>query len=170
MGTNERKRRMFIKQAVIIVLGLAVLAYAGWHFLKVTAEAELLKVQFQTASGSRTAEFKLEIASSLAERKKGLMYRKTLAPLGGMIFVFPREENHSLWMKNTFVSLDMVFLDSGMKVVGVLENVPVLNEEQRKIPSPSLYVIELPAGTAKAHGITSGATLIISKGKLPRGV
>ena len=62
-------------------------------------------------------------------------------------------------MKNTFLSLDMVFVSRDGRVVGVLEDVPPLNEERRTVGAESLYVLEFAAGTMRKHGVTSGATV-----------
>jgi uncharacterized membrane protein (UPF0127 family) len=87
------------------------------------------------------------------------MYRRSLAEDAGMIFVFPEERNHSFWMKNTYIPLDMVFVDKDMKVVGLLSDVPPLNLAPRTVGKPSLYVLEFAAGTMKRYGVGEGATL-----------
>jgi uncharacterized membrane protein (UPF0127 family) len=79
------------------------------------------------------------------------------APDRGMVFVFPSEQVNSFWMKNTILSLDMLFLDRDMRVVGILERVPPQNEEPRVVDGKSQYVIELGSGVAAANGITVGA-------------
>ena len=87
------------------------------------------------------------------------MYRRSLAKDAGMIFVFPEERENSFWMKNTYISLDMVFVGRDMKVVGVLHDVPPLNELPRSVSKPSMYVVEFAAGTMKRLGIGEGALL-----------
>ena len=87
------------------------------------------------------------------------MYRKEMAKTDGMIFVYPNQSNQNFWMKNTYIPLDMVFVQQDWKVAGVLHDVPVLNTEPRKIDKPSLYVIELNSGTAKEQGIKEGSVL-----------
>jgi uncharacterized protein len=87
------------------------------------------------------------------------MYRKTLAERAGMLFIFPSERQNTFWMKNTYLSLDMVFADKSGRVVGVLEDVPPLNEEPRSVGAQSLYVLEFAAGTARKYGILVGSTM-----------
>ena len=101
----------------------------------------------------------LEVAQTPQEKASGLSYRSYLAPNKGMLFVFEDETNHSFWMNNTFIPLDMIFMNSAMTVVGTLENVPVNNAIIRKIDQNSKYVIEVNAGFVKKHNIHIGQTL-----------
>jgi hypothetical protein len=70
-------------------------------------------------------------------------------------------------MKNTFISLDMIFVSSDWRVVGVLKNVPPLTEDRRSVNAPSQYVLEFAAGTAESHAIQPG-TKVMVKGALPQ--
>jgi hypothetical protein len=87
-------------------------------------------------------------------------------PNHGALFTFVGEEIRSFWMKNTFISLDMVFVSADMKVVGVLENVPPLTEDARSVETPTKYVLEFVAGRAKQSGIVVGSSLIVT-GQVP---
>ena len=84
------------------------------------------------------------------------MYRKQLNDNHGMVFVYAKEDHQVFWMKNTYIPLDILFLDEHLKVVGILEDVPVMNEEPRDPGVNSQYVIELNAGTAKRLGLKLG--------------
>ena len=159
---------MNLKQLVLVLIALALMGLAVRYVLNSYKEADLVHMRFRSIDGRLSPEFKLEVARNASARAKGLMYRKALPELGGMFFAFTREEQHSFWMKNTYVSLDLVFLDSALKVVGVLSEVPVLSDEARKINAPSLYVVELPAGSAKRFGIAPGSLAEV-KGQVPRG-
>lgn len=94
------------------------------------------------------------------------MFRKSLGAQEGMVFVFPNDEDHSFWMKNTYIPLDMVFVSKEMRVVGILPDVPPLTEEPRSVGFPSRYVLEFAAGAMKASGIATGAHVTID-GTLP---
>lgn len=171
MGTNERRRRASRRQFVGLLVLLALAIGAFLLYQEYYEDASKLRASFVLTNGAETPRLKLEIASTPAERQKGLMYRQpgSLDSDEGMIFVFPRMELHSFFMKNTYLSLDMVFIDRDFKVVGILHDVPILNEAPRSVSRESQYVIELLAGTAKRLGISEGATLKLH-GPLPQGV
>lgn len=121
---------------------------------------------FMNETGAKSSRFHLEVRSNDGERALGLMYRRSLAADAGMIFVFPDERENSFWMKNTYIPLDMVFVDSGMKVVGIIEHVPPLNELPRSVEKLSMYVLEFAAGTMSKHSIVVGSRLEL-EGPLP---
>lgn len=98
----------------------------------------------------------VEVAAAPQERMRGLMFRESLAPDHGMVFVFPDDDTHPFWMKNTYLSLDMIHIDKELSVVGVIANAEPLSEDQRKIDVPSRYVVEVIAGYATEHGIVEG--------------
>lgn len=99
------------------------------------------------------ATFSVEIASTDEERQKGLMFRKSLKEDSGMIFLFNSEADHTFWMKNTYIPLDMIFIDSDMNVVGIFKNAVPLSEETISIGRASRYVLEINAGLSDKSGI-----------------
>jgi uncharacterized membrane protein (UPF0127 family) len=107
-----------------------------------------------TASGPQ--RFEVEVARNDADRQQGLMFRRSLAPDHGMLFDFERREPVSMWMKNTYISLDMLFIRPDGTIARVAENTEPLST--RVIPSgePVLSVLELAAGTARRLGIKAG--------------
>ena len=110
------------------------------------------------------ATLTLEIARTEAQRERGLMFRRSLPPHTGMIFLFERDEQIGFWMKNTLIPLDMVFIASDGTVRRVFANVAVVpaNTPDDRIPqeqSQARYVIELPAGEAAGDGIAAGVKL-----------
>jgi uncharacterized membrane protein (UPF0127 family) len=140
------------------------LVFAALVLCAVSACAQSSKLptvegRFVSGAGADTPPFRLEVCSNDGERAMGLMYRRSIAPDAGMIFVFPEERQNSFWMKNTYISLDMVFVSRDMKVVGILHNVPPLNELPRAVGKPSMYVLEFAAGTMKRYGVEEGALL-----------
>ncbi len=105
---------------------------------------------------ARTLRVQVEIVKSEKDRAKGLMYRKELGAHKGMLFIFDSEEIQSFWMKNTYIPLDMIFINKKMEVVGVIENASPMTTNSRSVSNPSIYVVEVNAGYAKQYGITRG--------------
>ncbi len=109
--------------------------------------------------GSR---IKLELAITDQERADGLMFRDQLAADSGMLFIFDRDERWPFWMKNTFIPLDLVWLDAAGKVVFVRADVQPCRADpcvSYSSPRPARVVLEVNSGYAKAHGIVPGAEL-----------
>ena len=107
-------------------------------------------------SDSGTHRFAVELALTPEERERGLMFRKSLADHTGMLFVFERPDVWTMWMKNTPLSLDMLFLDPG-GIIRRIEHDTVPNSSTL-IDSPrnTLYVLELRTGIARRLGIRVG--------------
>ncbi len=165
MGTNERKKTANVKQAAFLIVVVATLAVAVVAYARSLGKTESVRVSFVNHTGAVSGIFSLEVAAEEATRAKGLMFKKAgeVPEKGGMLFVFPQEKKQMFYMKNTYIPLDMVFIDRGMKVVGVLENVPVLNDTPRGVDAKSQYVIELLGGTAKKYDIKAGTSVQFSE-------
>ena len=97
-----------------------------------------------------------EIAREPADTERGLMYRMAMPEERGMIFSLGERKEHVFWMHNTCIPLDMLFVDDDGLIVGILENVPTLNEEERTVGCPSRWVIETNAGWSRRHGVRAG--------------
>lgn len=108
------------------------------------------------------AVFALELARTPEQIAQGLMFRESLAPSSGMVFLFDAPEPRSFWMKNCHFPLDMVFTLADGIVVDVLANVPPCEADPcPSYPSraPADTVVELTGGEAKRHGVVPGARL-----------
>lgn len=116
--------------------------------------AEIQPLEIVTKSGVQM--FSVELAKTEEERTIGLMYRKELADGRGMLFDFSPEQQVSMWMKNTFISLDMIFIRADGRILRIAENTEP--QSTRIIPSGGLAkgVLEVIAGTAKKYGIAPG--------------
>jgi uncharacterized membrane protein (UPF0127 family) len=84
------------------------------------------------------------------------MYRRSLPEEQGMLFEWRDESPRSFWMHNTCIPLDMMFIALDGTILGVAEEVPVLNDEPRGIPCPSAMVLEVNAGFTRSHGVKPG--------------
>lgn len=114
------------------------------------------KGQVSTQSDSGPVTFQVELAQTPVERQVGLMFRRQMDELVGMLFVFDAMSVHSFWMRNTYLPLDMLFIDDAGVVVGIVENAEPLTESPRTVGKPSQYVLELNAGTCRRLGIRAG--------------
>lgn len=103
----------------------------------------------------------VEVAATDPMRERGMMWRKELADGNGMLFVFPTEEEHSFWMRNTLIPLDMIFIDSKQAIVGIAENAPPRSLVSRTVGAPSKYVLEVPGGWCQKVGVRSGLRVVL---------
>ena len=116
------------------------------------------KVIIATREG-RDVTFAVEIADTPAKRELGLQYRRELPTDRGMIFLFPGESDHSFWMKNTFIPLDMIFINRDHKIVGIVEQAVPFSTDARVVSAPSLYVLEINGGLSRRYGFRAGDTV-----------
>ena len=102
----------------------------------------------------------VEIADDQAEQTKGLGGRACLSKNAGMLFSFDRPGNYSFWMKGMRFNIDIVWLDTDRRVVGVKRNLsPASYPKTYDSPKPAQYVLELPAGQAAELGLKEGASV-----------
>lgn len=106
----------------------------------------------------RSVRVYVEVADTPELRERGLMYRTELDADKGMIFLWAAADIHAFWMKNTYIPLDMMFIHKH-NVVGIVENAEPQTETPRFVDAPSDAVLEVPAGTAARHGITTDWSL-----------
>ena len=113
------------------------------------------RVVVETRAGARHP-VAVELARTDAERARGLMWRTSLAPDAGMLFLFDESEVHSFWMQNTLIPLDMIFIDDGGRIVGIVARAAPQTTTGRSVDAPSRYVLEVNGGWAEAHGLSAG--------------
>lgn len=106
---------------------------------------------------------KLLVADSGNEREVGLMYRQHLEDDEGMIFVFDENRVAKVWMKNTYIPLDVVFLDENNTVSKTIENAEPKNTDLMSSDKPIRYFIELNAGEVSKHMLVVGDRIEIKK-------
>ena len=100
--------------------------------------------------------FSVEMATTEEEKTTGLMYRKELAEGKGMLFDFSPEQEVSMWMKNTYIPLDMIFIRADGRILRIAENTEPLSTKIIPSRGPAKGVLELIAGTAQKYGIAPG--------------
>jgi len=110
----------------------------------------------EIATKNGVVVFNVELAVTPEEHAKGLMYRKEVPQGYGMLFDFGHDQELSFWMKNTYVSLDMIFIRGDGRILRIAENTEPLST--RIVPSegPARAVLEVVAGTARKLGIAPG--------------
>jgi len=101
----------------------------------------------------------LEVASTPAAMERGLMYRTSLPESSGMLFVFPEDADHSFWMKNTLIPLDMLFIARDGRIVGIHPGAVPLSTASISVGAPSALVLEVNGGWTARHGIRAGDRL-----------
>jgi uncharacterized membrane protein (UPF0127 family) len=99
----------------------------------------------------------VEVAATEDARTRGLMWRADLPPGKGMLFLFPEERVQSFWMRNTLISLDMIFISSQKRVVGIAEQAEPRTLTPRSVGVPSQFVLEVPGGWSQMVGVTRGS-------------
>ncbi len=108
----------------------------------------------------------LELASTPEERRQGLMFRPSMAADRGMLFVFNREGLPGIWMKNTLIPLDLLYLNKRGEIVDIIENAEPCKVEDcptYKPTKPAVAVLEVAAGVVEAHNLKAGDVLIFSR-------
>jgi uncharacterized protein len=150
---------MSVKVSVSMIrrLACAALVVAGGALLMLYPTARAAEQQtVEIASKTGVHVFSVELAVTEDERAHGLMFRRSVPEFYGMLFDFKRDQPVSMWMKNTYVSLDMIFIQSDGRIRHIAENTET--ESEKIIPSggPVRAVLEVVAGTAKKLGIEPG--------------
>jgi uncharacterized membrane protein (UPF0127 family) len=111
-------------------------------------------------SASGPHRFTVEVAATPAQMEQGLMFRRHLAPDAGMIFDFKRPTDAEMWMKNTLIPLDMLFVDAEGRIVNIHQRAVPQSTEAIGAVAPVRAVIELNGGTAARLGIRPGDRVI----------
>lgn len=144
--------------AYILRMQLARIA-ASLFFALLLAAAPLRAAQLKSleiVSKSGVHVFSVEIAETPAEREKGLMFRKQLPDGQGMLFDFESEQSVAMWMKNTYIPLDMMFIRGDGRIARIAENTTPLSTATIPSGASVRAVLEVAGGTAARLGIAPG--------------
>jgi uncharacterized membrane protein (UPF0127 family) len=144
---------LMMRRLVCTILALA----AGAYLVVLLPGARGAEQQtLEIASKTGVHVFSVELAVTDEERERGLMFRRSVPEFTGMLFDFKRDQEVTMWMKNTYVSLDMIFIQSDGRIRRIAENTET--ESLKIIPSggPVRAVLEVAAGTARKLGIGPG--------------
>ena len=163
---EKSNRNMYLIALLMVTVGLLL------YFLmkpdvqsESTMQTEPLEIPFsgqgellfigQSASDT-LAVIEIEIADDDLKRARGLMYRKSIPEMGGMLFIHETEQIQSFWMKNTYIPLDIIFVNSEKIIVTIHPNTRPLKEWSYASTQPSQYVVEVNAGFCNRHHISTG--------------
>jgi uncharacterized membrane protein (UPF0127 family) len=116
--------------------------------------ASVQPLEIVTKSGVQV--FSVEMATTEEEKTNGLMYRKELPDGKGMLFDFSPEQQISMWMKNTYISLDMIFIRADGRILRIAENTEPFSTKIISSGGLAKGVLEVIAGTAQKYGIQPG--------------
>ena len=109
---------------------------------------------FLQPDGTSLATIDIEVADTDAERQTGLMRRRSLGYDRGMLFIFESESTSGMWMKNTPMPLDIVFVDADSSVINIAKRTKPFSTETIEPAAPKKYVVEVRAGFADRHNLT----------------
>jgi len=140
-----------MKRKILFIIFLIILATIAAVLIK-------NKKENRVCFGKNCLE--VELATTAAETSRGLMFKKSLAPNKGMLFVFRKEGNYPFWMKNTLIPLDIIWINENKKVVFISGNTqPCQEESPCFLINPgknAKYVLEINGGLAEKIGLTVG--------------
>lgn len=133
--------------------------------LAVSAAAVAQLAQFPTAeltivTAGGPHKFNVEVAATPAQLQQGLMFRQKLAPDAGMLFDFKAPTPATMWMKNTLIPLDMLFVDQQGRIINIQQRAVPGSLDTIAAAAPARAVIELNGGTASRLGIRPGDKVI----------
>ena len=112
---------------------------------------------------NKNITFNVEVAKTIEERRTGLMYRKELLNNEGMLFIFPSEKIIQLWMKNTYIPLDVIFISENKVIVDLKKNMEKLSETIVESKVKSRYALEFNAGLINKLDIEIGDKVLFNE-------
>lgn len=125
-------------------------APAASEFVK---EGEL---QLLSAKGDTIRKIDIELATNDTERAKGLMFRQSMTDGQGMLFIQDKEEPQSFWMKNTYISLDILYINQQNQIIKIAKMAQPHSEVSIPSEKPAIYVLEVNGGFCDKYGVKEG--------------
>jgi uncharacterized protein len=161
-----KNQRPFFSNQVYIISGIVILAVILFLIIqpfskKESADTEYMfkkdgELTFTDSLNNQKTKIDIQIANNDFDRELGLMFRKQMDENKGMLFIFPDEARQSFWMRNTLISLDMIFVNALNKIVTIHRNTQTLSDQSYPSSAPAKYVIEVNGGYCQKHGINEG--------------
>lgn len=184
VSKNKQTENNNYLKYILIVLVVAIAAYFIYNYyqdknktqFKVKTNEDIYKekpepqfvkqgeLEFLKKDGkSVISKIDIEIADDDAKSQQGLMYRKSMDENRGMLFIFKTPAAHSFWMKNTLISLDIIFVDANKKIIKIHKHTTPLSEKDLPSGGATLYVVEVNAGYTDKYGIAEGDLINFTK-------
>lgn len=114
-------------------------------------------LQFMDESQSKVlANIDIELAETDEDRTRGLMWRRSMEEEQGMLFIMDQQEMQSFWMLNTYISLDILYIDEAFRIVTIRKNTQPQTLDPVPSSQPARYVLEVKGGYCDRHGIREG--------------
>ena len=164
-----KNQRPFFSNPVYIISGIVIFAVILFLIINPfskneTTDPEYMfkkdgELTFTDSLNNTKTKIDIQIANSGFDRELGLMFRKQMDENKGMLFIFPTEERQSFWMRNTLISLDMIFVNALNKIVTIHRNTQTLSDQSYPSTAPAKYVIEVNGGYCSKHNINEGDKL-----------
>lgn len=153
---------VLLKSFFLVLVALATLVGSQMALFAEDGTAMVLETDptalVVTSTAGAEIRFQIEVADTPFERRQGLMFRKNMPDDHGMLFEFGETRQIAMWMKNTYLPLDMVFIGADGKINAIRQAIP----HSLDIVAPetqSRFVLELNAGIAEKYGVDVGATI-----------
>lgn len=121
---------------------------------KFVKEGELLFLNSEDSS--QISKINIEISETFDERMQGLMHRSFMKENNGMLFIFDIQKMQAFWMKNTIISLDIIYVSKDFEIVSIAKNAVPYSTKSLPSTGPALYVVETVAGYCDKYDITAG--------------
>lgn len=176
-SVKESKSKIFRIGVIIVIAAFAILMLSDLftpkpklsHSVNNNLKNEVYEftkhgeLSFQSKDGEFISSMDLEFADNDKERAQGLMYRTELEENQGMLFIFPNETRQSFYMKNTVISLDMIFINSDLEIVTIHKETKPYDLNSYASTGPARYVLETIAGYTDKYNINVGDKVIFRK-------
>jgi uncharacterized membrane protein (UPF0127 family) len=146
--------RLRMPGRLVMSLAAAFVVLATLCIAPAARAASVQPLEIATKSGVHV--FSVEMATTEEEKQNGLMWRKELPDGKGMLFDFSPEQQISMWMKNTYIPLDMIFIRADGRILRIAENTEPLSTKIISSGGLAKGVLEVIAGTAQKYGIQPG--------------
>ena len=159
---TDSKNILYKVIPAVLVLAVLIYLFLPNLFKKSEKDSEYVfrkdgELTFVDSTGSRTiTKIDIQIADNDFDRELGLMFRKHMQENRGMLFIFPQETVQNFWMRNTFIPLDMIFVNSKDDIVTIQHATQTLSDQTYASTAPALYVIEVNLDFTNKYNIKVG--------------